>query len=355
MLRCIVVSIALLLALAPPAAPRVVVVQTPSQGIQPQAVVDRDGVLHVIYFTGDPSHGDLYYVQRRPGQSAFSNPVRVNSDPATVLAVGSIRGGQLAVGRRGWIHVAWHSTPPVKEGLTQPAPMWYSRTQTSARSFESQRAIGQRVAGMDGDSIAADERGNIYIVWHAAGEVQGEAHRRVYMAQSHDDGTDFDLDRSITETRGACGCCGLSADATWVSVGPNGPSAPVPLHAWELRACPMSSFALANDGPHMFAAWETEKQIYYATLDPERMTASAPVAVAGTGVRRLPSVAVNRAGDRLIAWTEGTAWARGGAVAWELQNADGKILASASSAGAVPVWGLVSAVALPDGSFQILH
>jgi hypothetical protein len=117
----------------------------------------------------------------------------------------------------------------------------------------------------------------------------------------------------------------------------------------------MSSFALANDGPHMFAAWETEKQIYYATLDPERMTASAPVAVAGTGVRRLPSVAVNRAGDRLIAWTEGTAWARGGAVAWELQNADGKILASASSAGAVPVWGLVSAVALPDGSFQILH
>jgi hypothetical protein len=229
---------------------------------------------------------------------------------------------------------------------------------------------------MDGDSIAAGGRGNVYIVWHAAGDVEGEAHRRVYLAQSHDDGAHFDPDRAITDTSGACGCCGLRAaiddgdrlnvlyraatddvhrDATWVSFSANGPTAPVRLYAWELRACPMSLFALAKDGSRMFAAWETAQQIYYATLDPEHMTATAAAAVEGIGVRRLPSVAINRAGDRLIAWTEGTAWARGGTLAWELQDARRTVIATASNAGPVPVWGLVSAAALQDGSFVILR
>jgi len=376
MFRAMVVSFALLLALAPAAAPRVVVLETPFQGIQPQAVVDGAGVLHLIYFSGDPSRGDLFYVHRKLGQPTFSSPIRVNREPASVLAIGSIRGGQLAIGRGGWIHVAWHSTPVVKDGLTQPAPLWYARMSASTRQFEPKREIGQHRRGMDGDAVAADGRGNVYIAWHAAGDVDGEAHRRVYVAQSADDGTHFDPDRAITEAGGACGCCGLRAaidsrdrlnvlyraatddvhrDAAWVSVGSNGPSSPVRLHGWDLRACPMSLFALATDGFHVFGAWETEKQIYYATLDPDRMTASTPVAVAGSGVRRLPSVAVNRSGYRLIAWTEGTAWARGGTLAWQLLGADGRAIASAANAGDVPVWGLVSAVALPDDSFLILR
>src|SRR6516162_3844265 len=101
MLRAIV-CVALLLSLPRAAAPRVVVLETPLHGIQPQAVVDRTGVLHLIYFTGDPSHGDLSYVRRGPSQSAFSSPIRVNTESASVLAIGSIRGGQLAVGRDGW-------------------------------------------------------------------------------------------------------------------------------------------------------------------------------------------------------------------------------------------------------------
>jgi hypothetical protein len=272
--------------------------------------------------------------------------------------------------------VAWHSSPAVTDGAIQPAPMEYSRLGARAGTFEPARAIGQHLKGMDGDAIAADDRGNVYIVWHGAGEIAGEAHRRVYAAQSHDDGAHFDPDRAITNAGGACGCCGLRAaidgrdrldvlyraatddvhrDTSWVSVGPDGASVPVLLQPWELRACPMSLFALARDGGHLVAAWETAQQIYTATLDPDRMTASSPRAMGGTGVRRLPSVAVNDAGDRLIAWTEGTAWARGGTVAWELQNRQGAVIASASSAGAVPVWGTVAAVALPDGSFVILH
>jgi hypothetical protein len=64
---------------------------------------------------------------------------------------------------------------------------------------------------------------------------------------------------------------------------------------------------------------------------------------------------VNAAGGTLYAWTEGTAWARGGTVAWELRSGTGTRVASASSAGEVPVWSLVAAVARADGSFLLIH
>ena len=70
---------------------------------------------------------------------------------------------------------------------------------------------------------------------------------------------------------------------------------------------------------------------------------------------RHPSIAVNAHGDRLIAWTDGTAWARGGTVSWELQGADGVRKDGGERVAAVPVWGLVTAAAQPDGSFVILY
>ena len=33
----------------------------PDGGLQPEAVVDADGVLHMLYFSGDPETGDLFY------------------------------------------------------------------------------------------------------------------------------------------------------------------------------------------------------------------------------------------------------------------------------------------------------
>ena len=64
---------------------------------------------------------------------------------------------------------------------------------------------------------------------------------------------------------------------------------------------------------------------------------------------------INAQGDSLIAWTEGTAWARGGSLAWQLRDRAGRRLASGTNAGPVPVWGLVSAVTRPDGSFLVIH
>src|SRR6185369_17622731 len=81
------------------AAGRVTLMQTPEGGIQPQAAVDSQGVVHLIYFKGNPQAGDLFYVKLEPGKQRFSDPIRVNSQPGSVIAVGTIRGGQMAVGK----------------------------------------------------------------------------------------------------------------------------------------------------------------------------------------------------------------------------------------------------------------
>src|SRR6266851_2131939 len=91
-------------------APQVRLLRTPDSGIQPQAAVDAKGVVHVIYFKGDPKGGDIFYVRREPAQNDFSRPLPVNSHPHTAMAIGTIRGAQLAVGKNGRIHVAWDGT-----------------------------------------------------------------------------------------------------------------------------------------------------------------------------------------------------------------------------------------------------
>src|SRR5438094_29356 len=86
------------------------VVRTPDGGIQPQALMDGKGNLHLLYFKGDPAAGDLYYVRGDKGKGQFTAPRRVNSQPGSAIAVGSIRGGQLALGKGGRVHVAWNGS-----------------------------------------------------------------------------------------------------------------------------------------------------------------------------------------------------------------------------------------------------
>jgi len=49
-----------------PSVPKVTLLRTPNQGIQPQTVLDANGVLHMIYFRGDVSAGDIEYVRADP-------------------------------------------------------------------------------------------------------------------------------------------------------------------------------------------------------------------------------------------------------------------------------------------------
>src|SRR5438552_7439932 len=106
-------------------APQVRLLRTPDDGIQPQAAMDVKGVAHLIYFKGDPKGGDIFYVRRQPGQSEFSKPLPVNTQPHTAMALGTIRGAQLAVGKNGRVHVAWDG---MGEGASAgKQPLFYTR------------------------------------------------------------------------------------------------------------------------------------------------------------------------------------------------------------------------------------
>jgi hypothetical protein len=350
--------------------------RTPDRGIQPQVAVDDKGVLHMIYFRGDPRHGDIFYVRSTDEGATFSRPLRVNSESGSAIAIGNIRGAHLAVGKNGRVHVAWIGAG--KKGLDG---MLYARLKDDGTAFEPQRDVIHAAKSLDGGgSVAADEAGNVYVVWHAPepGE-KGEANRRVWVARSEDEGKTFAPEKAAYEKNtGACGCCGLRAFAdrkgnvyvlyrsamerlnrdtyllTSKDKGANFRGED--LHAWKLEACPMSSFAFAESPAGVLAAWETKGQVYYAPLDPATGKKSKPVAAPGAArERKHPVVAGNASGQTILVWTEGMGWDRGGAVAWQVYDKNGKATAEKGRAAGVPTWSLVSVFPRKDGGFTIVY
>jgi hypothetical protein len=189
---------------------KVTLLRVPNGGIQPQALADARGTLHLIYFQGEPAAGDLFYVRREPGQERFSDPLRVNSRPGSAIAIGTVRGGQLALGKGGRIHVAWNAS-----GKVGPDGMLYTRSNDSGTAFEPERNLLQHTSVMDGGgTVAADEAGHVYVAWHAlqAGSERGEAHRRVWVARSADEGKTFSGEAAAwAEPTGVCPCCSTRA------------------------------------------------------------------------------------------------------------------------------------------------
>jgi hypothetical protein len=361
-----------------PKAGQVKRLRVPNRGIQPQVVVDGKGVLHLIYFRGEPRHGDIFYVHSSDEGAHFSRPLQVNSDAGSAIAIGNIRGAHLAVGKDSRVHVAWNSSG--KKGRGDDG-MLYTRLNDKGTAFEPQRNVIQAAKGLDGGgSVAADEAGNVYVVWHAPtpGE-KGEVNRRVWLARSTDEGKTFAPEKAAyEEPTGACGCCGLrtfadhkgnvyvlyrsatervNRDTYLLTSTDKGASFHGDnLHRWKLEACPMSSFAFADSAAGVLAAWETKGQVYYARIDTATGKKSEPVAAPGEArERKHPVVACNKQGQTIMAWAEGVGWERGGAVAWQVFDKHGKPTSEKGRADGVPVWSLVAVFARADGGFAIVY
>jgi hypothetical protein len=358
-------------------------VKVPDGGIQPQAVVDGKGVLHLLYFKGDPANGDLFYVRRGPGQKRFSAPLRVNSQPGSAVAVGGIRGGQIAIGKGGRVHVAWNGSgkalPRAPGRYT--SPMLYTRLNDEGAAFEPQRNLMTRSTALDGGgSVAADEAGNVFVVWHGLpmDGKSGEDHRTVWLAHSADEGKTFSREVAILpKPTGVCGCCGLRifADKQGVFVLYRSATDTVHrdmhllfsrdhgktfrdvlAHPWRVGTCPMSSEAFTEGAGQVFGAWDTAGQVYFTRLDPETGKAGPPQPAPGPGSnRKHPALAVNGKGQMLLVWTEGVGWQRGGALVWQLYEHGKATSQRGRLADGVPVWGLPAAVVLADGTFLIIH
>jgi len=364
-----------------PQVPQVRLLRAPGGGIQPQTVVDSHGALHMICFTGDASAGNIEYVRRAPGAKAFSRPIRVNSQPGSALAVGTVRGPQMALGRDGRVDVVWFGSAKAQpRGPGDSTPLLFSRLNASGTAFEPQRNLVRYAKGLNGGlSVAADGKGDVYVVWHATGKIPGEAHRRVYLARSTNDGRTFAREVPVsTVALGACGCCGMRAFVDrrgalfvlyraaaenihrnmtlLVSTDRGRTFRATDVSDWRLDACPMSTDYLSEGGQHVLAAWEKAGEVYFDQINPRTFQLSSQFAAPGQNSdRKHPAVAANSRGDILLAWTEGTGWQKGGSLAWQLFSSSGRPIGAEGHAPGVPVWDMPSVITGAHGNFTIVY
>ncbi len=365
------------------AAPPVVrTFRVPENGIQPQVAVDSVGTAHLIFYKGEPAHGDLSYCRSTDSGSSFSKPIPVNSQAGSAIAIGTIRGAQMAIGKDNRVHVAWNGSDVAEpKGPGNAAPMLYARLNNAVDGFEPQRNIIAAHYGLDGGgSIAADADGHVHIAWHAPEKKgQNESGRRVWIARSIDSGKSFTPETAASiDSTGVCGCCGMK-----ILADPRGGifilyrSATEMVHRdmyllhydrdllvctsakiapMTIGQCVMSSAAMANSATGPLAAWETESQIYWGKLDPEHAKILEMIPAPGpTRGRKHPALATNAAGDVLLVWTEGTGWNKGGSIAWQIYDAAGaEVKGTSGKKAGLPVWSLPAAFANQDGGFTIV-
>lgn len=357
---------------------KVSLIRTPDGGIQPQAALDRQGVIHLIYYKGDAQNGDIFYVRQQPDQAEFSKPIQINTRPGSAIAAGTIRGAQLAVGRNGRVHVAWNGHAP-ENGSHMEAPMLYTRLNDMGTAFEPERDVITFARGLDGGgSVAADDQGNVYVFWHAPkpGNTNGEAGRAVFLARSVDDGKTFAAEKLATEKpTGACGCCGMKAfadsrgnvfalyraaselvnrDETLLMSRNRGADFEIAYaHGWKIAACPMSSAFLSEHKAGVLAAAETHGRVFFIRMDAKTGKVSSPVSPEAKA--KHPVAVGNARGEVLLVWTEGTGWGKGGAVAWQLYDERDNPTSEKGRAEGTPAWSLVAAVTKPDGNFVLIY
>jgi hypothetical protein len=356
----------------------IAVSEAPGQGLQPRLFVDDKGMLHALWYAGDAKSGDVFHATRQSDKT-WTKAVRVNSEPGSAVAAGTIRGAQVSLGRAGMIHVVWNgSNAKLPKGSHMP--LCYTRSTDGGRTFEPQRVVSGDWPMDGGGAVASDVKGNVHLFWHA-GKAMGkgtEIARRIFIRSSENDGKEFAEERVISpEGLGVCACCAMQALATrdghgvyvlFRSAYDEGKSRNIIslvshdsgktfTHAitdkWTIPACPMSSMALVESTRGVIGAWERAGQVYFGVFDGPANAPAKVISPQGKGeARKHPVLAVNEAGDILMAWTEGTGWQKGGSLAWQIFNKDLKPVEDKEARGnvsGVPVWSFGGVAAMPEG------
>ena len=337
------------------------------EGGMPRAVVDGGGTLHVVYVAEGASRTDLFHVTREPGAPGWSEPRRVNSRDLSVSGLGPIDGAQVALGPGNRLHVGWLQA--------EPPAFFYTRSRADGPGFEPQRELPAGDAGTleAGPAVAADGGGRVYVFWHA-GPFE-DARRSVFLTVSRDGGASFEPARRVSpEAEGACACCGLAAatDAAGaVHVSYRGAGDNVRrgqrlltstdrgrtfsdrlVHPWELGACPVSTTSLLAGPGGLTVAWETQGQVHFADADRPDAVRTPPGEARFR--RKNPVVAVDPAGDTLLAWGDGPGFSFGGSLHWQVFDADGRPVGEPGGGAATVIEGSTVAAVVQDGRFLVV-
>jgi hypothetical protein len=344
----------------------VVVVRLPKGATHPQAVY-RQGVLHVLYFKGEPKQGDVYYV-RSNTPPVFTAPLRVNSQANGAALAGGVHGPQLAVDERGQAHVAWVAGPGAEGGNT-----CYARTSADGGKVELRRSL----AGGSPVAVAAGHD-MVYLCWQgtAAGEQERQA-GRVWLAKSVDGGKTFAAAAPISPPGSAvCADHGLCALYTYprmpvvlygeaaqaqrsVSLLYEDPRASrfqrVKVQEWKSETSPRGTAALLDQGNDYLAAWEAAGDIHFTRIPHLTGKVSRLHTVPGrVGNRTRPAIAsTGRA--TLLVWMETAVKGQPPSAHWQLYDNKDLPTANRGEEAGVPTGSHAAVVPNQTGQFLLLY
>jgi hypothetical protein len=209
----------------------------------------------------------------------------------------------------------------------------------------------------EGATIAADEHGNVAIVWldprissHAGPEAHaghGHGHTSslpLVLARSRDNGVTFSANHVVESSYpgDACVCC--APDAAWrnerlliafrgahenirdihlleqVTSPSSFRDVSVADQEWELAGCPADGPRLTVSETGLNVAWMSEGEVYHASSDGQGQFDGARTPHASTEEHRgFPFTLENTQGSHLLAWTEGST------LRWELVDLAGAV------------------------------
>lgn len=312
---------------------RVQRIETPNGGMVPEAEIDRHGVIHLAYVSGE----DVYYVRSSDQGKTFSNPLRVNSEPGTAHPANMFRGPDLALGKDGRIHAIWYSNAYQRKLPHDQWGVMYAHLNEANTAFVPARNLNHKPS--DNYSLAADEGGRVAVFWMAGG---------LFLSLSQNGGDTF-AGAVHVAAADTCECCAsrafISGDGAllcayrdkannirdmYLLSEPKGQSSfqktKLSVTPWEVKGCPMTGTFLTGVKDRLLTAWETKGDVFFSRFDKTGRRLSAGEIQAPVHGGKWPIVFAAPDGTVLISWKKGTT------LEWQLYDANDKPLGEKQSA-----------------------
>jgi hypothetical protein len=115
--KCI--FLAAMLAFTDARAGSVTLINVHEKGVQPQALVDGKGVLHLVYLAGPTGKSDIFHTTFDSKTKRFGKVQQVNHTHGNGMATGTIRGAQCMFGKDDRLHIVWNGEVTGPDGKRQ--------------------------------------------------------------------------------------------------------------------------------------------------------------------------------------------------------------------------------------------